>query len=123
MASAQALQKETHSVVIVSFPRRECARDPVHTLVKSVIRVGTSGLTESLPVSRIVQALLISGLLQRVSPSLFLNHLFVNTADLLFVELAGFFGHLQFPDVIFQQFVQRPGNLTSLASVLQHLER
>ena len=58
---AQALQKETHSVVIVSFPRRECARDPVHTLVKSVNRVGTSGLTEPLPVSRSVQAQLISG--------------------------------------------------------------
>ena len=61
MASTHALQKETHSDVIVAVPRRKCARDPIHTPVKSVIRVGASGLTEPLPVSRIVQAQLVSG--------------------------------------------------------------
>ena len=61
MDSTHALPKETHSVVIISVPRRKCARDLVHTPVKSVFRVGTSGPTEPLPVSRIVQAQLISG--------------------------------------------------------------
>ena len=57
--SARALQLETHSEVTVSLLRRECARDPVQTLQKSVIRVGTSGLIEPLPVSPTVQAQLL----------------------------------------------------------------
>ena len=65
--------------------------------------------------------------LQRDSPSLFLDHLFVRTAELLFVELACcdvlLNCHLQISHVILQQFVQRPGNLTSLALDLRHIER
>ena len=59
MVSTHALPKETHFVVIVSVPRRKCARNLVQTLQKSVIRVDTSGPTEPLPVSRIVQAQLL----------------------------------------------------------------
>ena len=59
MDSARALQMETHSVVTVSLLRIECARNLVPNLLKTVIRVRTSGLTESLPVSQTVQAQLL----------------------------------------------------------------